>query len=123
MAAEPQTKTGVKAQGVGARIPRKEDARHLHGQGTFISNMSMPGLSEVAFLRSPLAHARITDVRIQPDIQGQVFLRASMLDVKDMVAGSTLPSYQSSAQPPLASSKVRFVGEPVAMTIAPTRAE
>src|SRR5690606_6537554 len=33
------------------------------------------------------------------------------------------PTYQASVQPPLASGKVRFVGEPVAMTFAPTRAE
>lgn len=117
------TKPGVKPQGVGARIPRKEDARHLHGKGNFIGNMAMPGLCEVAFLRSPLAHARITDVRIAEEAQGQVFLRASMPDAKDIVADSTLPTYQVSAQPPLADDRVRFVGEPVAMTFAPTRAE
>ncbi|KAG1535378.1 hypothetical protein G6F50_015323 [Rhizopus delemar] len=46
-----------------------------------------------------------------------------MPDARDIVADSTLPTYQASAQPPLASGKVRFVGEPVAMVFAPTRAE
>nr|WP_201258591.1 xanthine dehydrogenase family protein molybdopterin-binding subunit [Bordetella sp. H567] len=112
-----------KAEGVGARVPRKEDARHLHGKGNFVADMAMPGLSEVAFLRSPLAHARIGAVRVDASVAGCVALRADMADCRDIVADSTLPTYQSSAQPPLAAGKVRFVGEPVAMAFAPTRAE
>ena len=57
---------GIKGgQGIGARVPRKEDARHLHGRGSFVSDMVLPGQSEVAFLRSPVAHARITGF-VQP---------------------------------------------------------
>jgi carbon-monoxide dehydrogenase large subunit len=112
-----------KPEGVGARVPRKEDARHLHGNGHFVADMAMPGLCEVAFLRSPLAHARIAKVRIDDSVSGCVILRDMMADATDIVADSTLPTYQPSAQPPLASGKVRFVGEPVAMTYAPTRAE
>ena len=111
-----------KPQG-GARVPRKEDARHLHGKGNFVADMAMPGLSEVAFLRSPLAHARIASVRVASQIADKAFVRQAMADARDIVADSTLPSYQVSAQPPLASGKVRFVGEPVAMVVAPTRAE
>ncbi|MBN3267586.1 xanthine dehydrogenase family protein molybdopterin-binding subunit [Bordetella bronchiseptica] len=110
-------------QGVGARVPRKEDARHLHGKGNFVADMAMPGLCEVAFLRSPLAHARITDVRVPEGVRDKVVLRSMMDDARDIAADSTLPTYQASVQPPLASGKVRFVGEPVAMTFAPTRAE
>ena len=108
---------------MGARVPRKEDARHLHGKGNFVADMAMPGLSEVAFLRSPLAHARIASVRVASQIADKAFVRQAMADARDIVADSTLPSYQVSAQPPLASGKVRFVGEPVAMVVAPTRAE
>lgn len=112
----------VKEQGVGARLLRKEDARHLQGKGNFIGNMSMPNISEVAFLRSPLAHARITGTRIAQEAEN-VFLRDSLTGVLDIVADSTLPSYQVSAMPPLAHGKVRYVGEPVAMAFAPTRAQ
>jgi carbon-monoxide dehydrogenase large subunit len=111
-----------KAQGVGARVRRKEDARHLHGKGNFVADMSMPGLSEVAFLRSPLAHARIVGASIPDGVRAAVVLRQDMADSLDIVAESTLPTYQLSAQPPLASGKVRFVGEPMAMAFAPTRA-
>ncbi|ARP81610.1 carbon monoxide dehydrogenase [Bordetella genomosp. 8] len=113
----------VKPEGVGARVPRKEDARHLHGKGNFVADMAMPGLCEVAFLRSPLAHARIAAARVDDSVAACVVLRPDMADCKDIVADSTLPTYQPSAQPPLASGKVRFVGEPVAMAFAPTRAE
>lgn len=110
-------------QGVGARVQRKEDERHLHGRGRFVADISMPELSEVAFLRSPLAHARIVSSQIPAQGAERVVLRETMADALDIVADSTLPTYQASAQPPLASGKVRFVGEPVAMTFAPTRAE
>jgi carbon-monoxide dehydrogenase large subunit len=43
--------------------------------------------------------------------------------VLDIAADSSLPTYQLSAHPPLARDKVRFVGEPVVMGFAPTRAE
>lgn len=113
----------VKAQGIGARVLRKEDQRHLQGKGNFIGNMSMPELNEVAFLRSPLAHARITDMRVAKEAEGRVFLRTDMPDALDIVADSTLPTYQVSGMPPLAHDKVRYVGELVAMAYAPTRAE
>lgn len=113
----------VKAQGIGARVPRKEDARHLAGKGNFVGDMAMPGLCEVAFLRSPLAHARIVSATVPDDIAELVVLRETMVDAQDIVSPSTLPTYQISAQSPLASGKVRFVGEPVAMAFAPTRAQ
>ena len=37
-------------KGVGARILRKEDARHLHGKGQFVSDIQIPGIIDVAFL-------------------------------------------------------------------------
>ena len=112
----------LKHEGIGARVLRKEDSRHLAGKGNFVGDMVMPGLQEVAFLRSPLAHARITGVEIPQELAAIVILRENMADAADIVAPSTLPTYQSSAQPPLASGKVRFVGEAVAMVFAPTRA-
>ena len=62
-------------------------------------------------------------MRVASQIADKAFVRQAMADARDIVADSTLPSYQVSAQPPLASGKVRFVGEPVAMVVAPTRAE
>lgn len=110
-------------QGVGARVARKEDARHLHGKGRFVADIAMPGLQEVAFLRSPMAHARLLALHKPEGLEHAVIGRGDMPGALDIVADSAFPSYQPSAQPPLASGKVRFVGEPIAMAFAPTRAE
>lgn len=109
-------------QGIGARVARKEDARFLHGRGTYVSDIMLPGQSEVAFLRSPVAHGRILAVRKPPIDAASVFVRADLADVSPIAPASTLPSYRISAQHPLAHEKVRFVGEAVAMCVAPTRA-
>jgi carbon-monoxide dehydrogenase large subunit len=119
----PGSTARIKPQGIGARVSRKEDDRHLHGKANFVADMVMPGLSEVAFMRSPLAHARLTAIEIAPAGQHAVFTRAHLSDVLDIAADSSLPTYQLSAHPPLARDKVRFVGEPVVMGFAPTRAE
>jgi len=42
-------------QGVGARVPRKEDSRHLHGRGLFVPDMILPGQLEVAAARCAAA--------------------------------------------------------------------
>ncbi|KAI3601388.1 Molybdopterin dehydrogenase, large subunit (plasmid) [Cupriavidus necator H850] len=111
-----------KREGIGARVLRKEDARHLAGKGNFVGDFVIPGMQEVAFLRSPLAHATITGVEFPEELTGQVFLREMMADAADIGSPSSLPTYQPSLLPPLASGKVRFVGEAVAMAIAPKRA-
>jgi carbon-monoxide dehydrogenase large subunit len=109
--------------GVGARVRRKEDLRHLHGQGRFVADLAIPGTQEVAFLRSPVAHARIVGIRKPDDYAQQVVVRQDMAGALDIEPECTIPSYKPSAQPPLASGKVRFAGEPVALAFAASRAE
>ena len=46
-------------KGVGASLRRKEDGRFLPGRGQFVGDIRRPGMLEVAFVRSPVAHARI----------------------------------------------------------------
>ncbi|MGV3655786.1 MAG: xanthine dehydrogenase family protein molybdopterin-binding subunit [Noviherbaspirillum sp.] len=109
--------------GVGVSVRRKEDERHLHGRGNFVADMQMKGLLEVAFLRSPLAHARILGIDKPSRFQSSVFVRADMPEVADIIAPSSVPNFNMSHQPPLAHGKVRFAGEPVAMAVAESRAE
>jgi aerobic carbon-monoxide dehydrogenase large subunit len=115
--------TPVESGGVGARVRRREDERHLHGKGRFVADYTFPDLQEVAFLRSPVAHARITRIGKPGQYADAVIVRADMHGATDIVADSSLPTYKASSHPPLASEKVRFVGEPVAMCFANTRAE
>jgi carbon-monoxide dehydrogenase large subunit len=109
-------------EGIGARVLRKEDDRFLRGGGCYVGDIALPGLREVAFLRSPLAHARIRSVRKPPGAEASVFVRDD-LDIAPVQAKLALPGFKPSDHPPLAHGKVRFVGEAVAMGIAATRAE
>ena len=113
---------GGDGQGVGARLPRKEDDRHLRGRGQFVADIKPPGLREVAFLRSSVAHARILGVRVPPEHSENVFTAADLAEVKPIRAVSALPGFKVSEQPVLAREKVRLVGELVAMCVADTRA-
>ena len=46
----------------GAAVKRREDPRFLRGEGRFIDDVTLPGLLQAAFLRSPHAHARIVRI-------------------------------------------------------------
>ena len=110
-------------QGVGAPLPRKEDERFMRGRGRYVADIKPAGTREVAFLRSPLAHARILGARVPADIRDKVFLARDLTDVQPIRAVSALPGFKPSVQPALADEKVRYVGELVAMCVADTRAE
>jgi carbon-monoxide dehydrogenase large subunit len=110
-------------QGIGARLPRKEDDRFLRGRGQFVGDLKLPGMQEVAFLRSPLAHAGIKAVRVPIKLSDRVFIAEDLSDVAPIRADTALPGFKSSVQPVLATGKVRYAGELVAMCVAPTRAE
>lgn len=111
-------------QGVGASIPRKEDDRFLRGRGEYVGDIRLPGMRDVAFVRSPLAHARIKDIRIPPHLRDSVFIASDLAaDTRPIRAVSGLPGFKPSDQPILAYDKVRQVGELIAMCVADTRAE
>lgn len=110
-------------QGIGARLLRKEDDRYMRGRGQYVGDIRLPGMQDVAFLRSPLAHARIKAIRIPDSVRERVYVADDLADVAPIRADTALPGFKSSVQPILATGKVRHVGEPLAMCIAPTRAE
>ncbi|MBV8849592.1 MAG: xanthine dehydrogenase family protein [Methylobacteriaceae bacterium] len=113
----------ITGEGIGARVLRKEDDRHLHGRGCFVADIALAGTQEVAFLRSPVAHARILGRTKPVGREGTIFFAADLCDVAPITTRSSIPGYKLSEYPVLATDKVRFVGEPIAMAIAPTRAE
>ena len=55
--------------GIGASVLRKEDDRFLRGRGQYVGDFRMPGMQEVAFVRSPVAHARLLSINIPPDLR------------------------------------------------------
>lgn len=109
--------------GVGASLQRKEDDRHLHGRAQFVGDVKLPGIQDVAFVRSAHAHARIKSVTPPPDAEGQVFSARDLPNIKPMRAVPQVPGFRPSGYPALATDKARYVGEVIAACIAPTRAE
>jgi len=109
--------------GIGKRVPRAEDDRYLRGKAEFIADIRLVGMMELAFVRSPLAHARIRAIRKPAGCERMVFTAADLEGVKPIVASSRLPGFKHSVQPVLATDKVRHVGEAIAVCVADTRAE
>src|SRR5215470_868482 len=110
-------------RGVGASLLRKEDERHLHGRGEFVPDIKLPGTMDVAFVRSPHAHARIRSISVPPAAHGRVFTAGHLPRVKPIRVISHSAGAKSPPWPPLATDKVRYVGEAIAACIAPTRGE
>src|SRR6185503_1034558 len=110
-------------RGVGAPLRRKEDARFLHGQGQFVADIRRAGMLEVAFVRSPVAHARIGGIDKPAGAGHRVWVMDDLDGVKPIRAVSALKGFKPSDLWPLARDKVRHVGEPIAMCVGATRGE
>ena len=113
----------VKARGVGASLPRLEDDRYLRGRGEYVADIRLAGTRDVAFVRSPFAHARLLEVIKPLGKEERVFSAADLPGVKDIFAPSGLPGFKLSSQPPLVREKARYVGETVVACSGDTRAE
>ena len=110
-------------KGVGASLRRKEDARYLAGRGQFVGDIRRPGMLEIAFVRSPVAHARIIGVAKPAGLEDRVWVMQDLGGVQPIRAVSGLKGFKPSDLWPLARDKIRHVGEPVAMCVGATRAE
>src|SRR3954462_2660958 len=88
---------------IGARVLRKEDARHLRGRGQFVGDIRMPGMLEVAFLRSPVAPAIIRERKKPAGRESSVFFNDDMDGVSPITTRSSIPGYKVSAYPALAA--------------------
>ena len=110
-------------QGVGTSVLRKEDDRFLRGRGQYVADFRVSGAREVAFVRSTVAHGRIRNVHVPDEHNRVVFTAADLANVKPVRAATTLSGFKHSSEPILAKDKVRYVGELVAMCVAPSRAQ
>ncbi len=109
---------------LGHSLPRVEDPQLLTGRGEFVADLVGEDALELAFLRSPLAHARIVsvDTSAAAALEGVVaVVVASELDAGPLRIPIENPDAYSPPRPLLADSVVRFVGEPVAAVLASTR--
>src|SRR5258708_5368554 len=108
---------------IGASVLRKEDARHLLGHGTFIADLRIPGVHDVAFVRSDMAHANVRRIIRPPGTAGHVFTLADIGPLNILEAGPELAAHRHSPYPALADETVRYVGQPIVACMQPTRAQ
>jgi carbon-monoxide dehydrogenase large subunit len=112
---------------VGSSIKRIEDLRFLRGSGCYVDDVTRPGLLHAVILRSTVAHGRIRA------IDGAAALARSgvraVITAADIGAVPTIPLRQEQLaaftpfeQPVIATGKVRYVGEPVAVVVAASAA-
>jgi len=110
---------------VGRRVPRKEDKRLLLGHAQYVADIKLPGMMHASLVRSPYAHARITavdtgacsdDARVAAVLTGE-----DVRHVPPLPSADAEPTAKQFLQPILATDKVRYVGEPIAIVVATDR--
>jgi carbon-monoxide dehydrogenase large subunit len=114
------------ARYAGERLRRVEDARLLTGHGTFVDDVSLPGMLHACFVRSPFARAAVRRIDgsaalALPGVHF-VFTAADLNPgVREQWHTSLGPRMPETPRPPLAEDEVRFVGDPVALVVAESR--
>jgi carbon-monoxide dehydrogenase large subunit len=113
---------------VGDAVARVEDLRFLTGRGRFVADLTRKGLLHAALHRSPVAHGRIRSIDLgaalaSPGVHA-VITAADLGEVMPRIPLRTeaQPELSRFEQPVIARGKVRYVGEPIALVIAATRA-
>src|ERR1700749_251981 len=109
--------------GIGANLLRKEDSRHLLGNGVFIADSRMPGMQAVWFVRRQMAHATVRQVTKPEGQAASVFTLADLGPLNILEAGPELAAHRHSPYPALADERVRYAGQPIAACLKPTRAQ
>ncbi|MGQ0802420.1 MAG: xanthine dehydrogenase family protein molybdopterin-binding subunit [Actinomycetota bacterium] len=109
---------------LGNAVRRTEDPRILSGEARYFDDMPVEGLTHLAFVRSTIAHALVesVDTAEAAAMPGVVAVyTAADLGLAPLQGFAMVPPVF--ARPPLASERVRFVGDIVAAVVAETRAQ
>lgn len=121
------------SEGIGARVLRKEDKRFITGKGRYTDDIREQNQAYAAFVRSPHAHANVNgiDASEAEAMDGVIaVLNGAQLTgdgIGNIICGWGITSKDGSpmnmgAWSALATSKVRYVGDAVAVVIAETNA-
>ena len=117
---------------IGARVPRREDAALLTGNGRFIDDVERARQAHAWIVRSPHAHARIVSVDVSDAAATPGVL--AVLTHRDLAADGIAPLSEPNRvtgrdgeqtvnvdHPLLAGERTMHVGDPVAMVVARSR--
>ncbi len=120
---DPQPSTVTEPE-IGKARRRKEDARLIAGRTRWTDNITLPGLLHMAVVRSPHAHAKMTQIDRTaatqlPGVFG-VFTAADLGAERIGLpcAWPITPEMKAPQRPPLALETVHFAGEGVAIVVA-----
>ncbi|MBR2119223.1 MAG: xanthine dehydrogenase family protein molybdopterin-binding subunit [Pseudomonadota bacterium] len=113
---------------IGKTVPRPNLGRLMQGRGQYVSDMTLPRMAHVVFLRSPYAHAKIlkidaTEAKAMPGVIA-VVTGAELAKVISPWVGvlSHLKGLKSAPQHAIAVDRACWQGEAVAAVIATSRA-
>jgi carbon-monoxide dehydrogenase large subunit len=120
--------------GIGQPVPRTEDPVLLRGEGRYTDDLNRPGQAHAAMVRSPYPHGEIKgidaeDALAMPGVLA-VFTGADLREAGYGGLKCALPFTNRDGsemnRPPrfaLATDRVRFVGDPVAVVVAETQVQ
>src|SRR5262245_39098682 len=118
--------TTEQPRNIGAPKLRKEDPKLITGGARFTDNIAVPGMLWLAFVRSPFAHARYgtIDVSKALEMDGVVaaYTAADLEFAAPLFMAFPLRDLKNPPHWPLAKDKARYVGDPVAVVVAESRA-
>lgn len=117
--------------GISQSVRRKEDNRFLTGQGQYVDDLSIGADAFAVFVRAPVAHADIVklDTADACEAEGVVAvytaadLEGKLKNAMNFALVNNRDATRAAApvRPMLATGRVRYVGEAVAVVIARTR--
>ncbi|MFI7133302.1 xanthine dehydrogenase family protein molybdopterin-binding subunit [Nonomuraea sp. NPDC050153] len=107
---------------VGARTPRREDARLLTGRGRYVGAVRLPGTVHAYVVRSPIAHGRLLgcDAKAAWAVEGvlDVITPQDAPDLRlpcvHLSPGQRMSSYR------VLDDAIRYAGQPLAVVVART---
>ncbi|WP_432994183.1 xanthine dehydrogenase family protein molybdopterin-binding subunit [Dactylosporangium sp. CA-233914] len=110
---------------IGARVPRREDERLVRGAGRFVSDLRFPGCADAVFVRSGVAHGTLAGVELDAARRAPGVVAA--WSAADLPFLPEVPPMLDAASargrpwPALATGRVRYAGEPLAVVVAENR--
>jgi carbon-monoxide dehydrogenase large subunit len=114
-------RTSAEVSGMGHSMKRKEDPRFIRGKGTYVDDITLPGMVYLDIVRSPLAHAKIVSINTDNALK--------IPGVLAVITGQTLaqfnlhwmPTLMSDTQMVLPVEKVMYQAQEVAAVVATDR--
>jgi aerobic carbon-monoxide dehydrogenase large subunit len=109
----------------GKRVQRLEDPPMLTGATTYVTDVQLPRMLELAFVRSPVPDARIASIDLDAALLVSgvraVLGPAELAHVPPTIDFVELEGALKTPRPTLPGDRVRYVGEPVAAVVADDR--